>query len=207
MYRNRPQAESENPALDSGPEPDPDPDPQRRRAAYPTAVPIPTGADEAYDIACAGPVGAAEPSDDRIIDAVRRALRAGGVAKARVSVAIVGDDEMARLHQQYLGKPGPTDVLTFDLTESAGDSRTSPAERHEGLLEGEIVVSIDTAARVAAERGHEPASEVLLYAVHGALHLTGWDDHDPDEASAMHALEDRLLTELGVGRVFGGDAE
>ena len=68
---------------------------------------------------------------------------------------------------------------------------------------GEIVVSADTARREATARGIPPLHELVLYVVHGALHLAGHDDKKPKQASRMRAAERRILNELGYGDVFG----
>ena len=98
---------------------------------------------------------------------------------------------MARLHEQYAGVPGTTDVLTFDL-------RDDPAEP----LVGDIAICWDEAVRQADARHHPPRHEALLYAVHGLMHLLGEDDHDPAAAARMHLREDRLLAELGLPPVY-----
>lgn len=120
-----------------------------------------------------------------------RVLEALAIDRIDLSVAIVDDARMASLHQQYMNDPSTTDVLTFDL-------RDQPA----GPVEGEICICRDEAARRAAERGHELTKELLLYAVHGLLHLLGYDDHDAADHAAMHAKEDELLTRIGVGPVY-----
>jgi probable rRNA maturation factor len=110
----------------------------------------------------------------------------------RLSLALVGDALMARLHERHLGIPGPTDVLTFVL-DSDARGRT---------IEGEIVVCVPEARRQARRRRTAPRHEALLYAIHGLLHLEGMDDTTPDGFSRMHAMEDRLLRRLGIGAVF-----
>lgn len=109
----------------------------------------------------------------------------------RLSVAVVGDDEMVRLHQQFKDTAGTTDVLTFDL-------RTADDEK----LDAELILCRDEAARQAAARGHDVRLELLLYAVHGLLHLLGYDDHLPREARLMHQREDQLLTAVGLPPVY-----
>ncbi len=116
----------------------------------------------------------------------------GAPGEARVRV--VGDDEMAAAHLEYAETPGTTDVLTFDLS---GDP---------GLLDTDIMVCADEARRRAAERGHEPRRELLLYIVHGVLHCLGHDDHDEADYRRMHAAEDELLTRLGVGATFARES-
>lgn len=120
-----------------------------------------------------------------------RAARRLGVRKGRLSVAIVGDRRMATLHQRFSNTPGTTDVLTFDLRE--------PGQH---TLEGELILCRDQARRQARRRGHDVRLELLLYAVHGLLHLLGHDDHHPAGYRRMHQVEDRLLASLGLGRVF-----
>jgi probable rRNA maturation factor len=104
---------------------------------------------------------------------------------ATVSIAIVDDETIHRLNRQFLEHDYATDVLSFALADPPG-------------LEGEIVASIDTARREAALAGWSPEDELLLYAVHGALHLVGHDDHDPAPAAAMRAAERAVLARLGV---------
>ena len=125
---------------------------------------------------------------------MRRALAAEGIVQAELSILLVDDRRMAKLHEQWLGIPGPTDVITFDLSElgSAGP-RTAPA----GLL-GDIVVSAETARRTARQLGWTPRQELILYLLHGLLHLTGYDDILPADRRAMRAREKSLLQQLGL---------
>lgn len=122
-----------------------------------------------------------------------RAASEAGVTRGRLGLVVVGDDEMADLHQTWKDVPGTTDVLTFDLSDS-----DAPAD----TVEGDIVVCIDEARRQAGERGHPLRHEALLYAVHGLLHLLGEDDQDDASFQRMHQREDELLTRIGIGRVY-----
>ncbi len=124
-----------------------------------------------------------------------------------LNVAIVDDERMAQLNEQYLGHHGPTDVLTFDLRDC---ERTDDPSAPVGQLdlsnildiEGEIVLSIDTASREAGARDHSVESEMALYAVHGTLHLLGHDDQSEADAASMHEIEDAILSEVGLGAAF-----
>lgn len=138
--------------------------------------------------------------DEWLATQVRRAIALCEVAQAQLTIAIVADDEMAELHEQYTGVAGTTDVLTFDLADQAagGGSAQGPS-----ILEGDVVVCIDEAARQAEERGHDTRHELLLYAIHGLMHLLGEDDHSEADYQRMHAREDALLTQLGFGPLFG----
>jgi probable rRNA maturation factor len=115
------------------------------------------------------------------------------VQALRLGVIVTGDEYMAQLHGTYCGDHQTTDVLTFDLSE--GGSAT---------VEGEIYICLDEARRRAAERGHAPRLELLLYAVHGLLHLLGHEDHSPRGFAQMHRKEDAVLQAIGVGAVFAG---
>ena len=102
-----------------------------------------------------------------------------------LSVAVVTDDGMRVLNRDYHQCDEPTDVLAF------------PLDGGENSFAAEVIVSLDTARREAERRGVEPASELLLYLVHGILHLVGEDDHDPEDAQRMHARTVRILESLG----------
>lgn len=111
---------------------------------------------------------------------------------AELSLALVGDKRMADLHEQFLNIPGPTDVLTFPLE----------ADERGRVISGEVVVCVPEARRRAHAEGHTADKELLLYALHGMLHLCGFDDRTDAGFAAMHRTEDKILTALGVGPVF-----
>lgn len=125
----------------------------------------------------------------------RNVARAEGFRAGELSIVVVGDRAMTSLHAQHLNIATPTDVLTFDLG----------VDRRRGWLEGEIVLCADVARRYVLRRGGTLAAmraELALYLVHGLLHLAGFDDHEPDDAARMHAREDVLLRQIGLGPVF-----
>ena len=95
--------------------------------------------------------------------ALREAARREGVVRADLSVAYLGDAEIAALHEHHLGRAGPTDVLAFALHDDGED----PV--------GDIYVGHDQALRQAAEANAEPGEEMVRLAVHGALHVLGHD--------------------------------
>jgi probable rRNA maturation factor len=99
---------------------------------------------------------------------------------------------MAELHAQFMGIPSPTDVLTFPLDHDEKGS----------VIAGEVVVCVPEARRQAKARGVAVERELLLYALHGMLHLCGYDDRTDAAFRTMHRTEDRILTQLGVGPVF-----
>ena len=108
---------------------------------------------------------------------VRRVLRGEGVTEAEISIACVDDAAIQMLNERFLRHQGPTDVITFPLS--------APGT----LLVGEIVLSAETAKRVAGELDNDVEREVLLYVIHGLLHLCGYDDHTPAQRRQMRARE------------------
>jgi probable rRNA maturation factor len=112
-----------------------------------------------------------------------------------LSVALVGDRRMSELHEQFMGIAGPTDVLTFELEHDARGQ----------VVAGEVVVCMPHAVRAARRSGMAVRKEVLLYALHGMLHLCGFDDRTDRDFVRMHQREDDILKRLGVGAVFARD--
>ena len=116
------------------------------------------------------------------------ATRAG--RPVELSFAVLDDPTMHGVNRDTLDHDYPTDVLSFPMAS-------------EPVLVGEILVSADTARREAAARGHPAYHELLLYAVHGVLHLLGYDDHDPKARTRMRRAERAALAALGVPPVYG----
>lgn len=118
---------------------------------------------------------------------VRRAVAAIGAEVAEITVLVVDDRRIAALHDRWMGIPGPTDVLTFDL--SAGGPRG---------LAGDIVASAETARRVGRELDWQPRQELAYYVVHGLLHLAGEDDGTPGERRRMRRRERAVMVAAGL---------
>ena len=116
---------------------------------------------------------------------LRRAVRVAlaGRQIASLGVVVVDDAIMAGLHERYFNDPCPTDVISFDL-------RDEPASK---AIEGEIVVSAQTAQRAAKNLGLTQRQEVLRYAIHGALHLADYDDRTDRQRKRMRHREDEIL--------------
>lgn len=93
-----------------------------------------------------------------------------------LEISILDDAEIARIHDEQMGDPTATDVITFQ--------------------HGELLISADTAQREAMSRKWPVERELLLYIVHGLLHLHGYDDLTPDLREAMHAQQDAILDRL-----------
>ena len=119
------------------------------------------------------------------IERVVSGVLAAESASLDLSIVVVDDERIHEINRQFLEHDYPTDVIAFDL---ASD---------EPGVDGEIVVSAATARREAADRGINPASELLLYCVHGTLHLLGYDDKQPQDRTRMHARQRELLARFG----------
>ena len=120
-------------------------------------------------------------------------LRASGYS---LGLSLVGDAEMAELNSDWRQKTGPTDVLAFAAQdEGLADAPPIPMPDldDEALELGDIVISLDTAARQAPEHGHTLPQELLFLATHGLLHLLGWDHPDETSLAAMLARQEQLL--------------
>lgn len=128
---------------------------------------------------------------ERIEAAVRHALRGEGVEAAELSVALVSDDQIAALNAEYLGHEGPTDVISFHLH----------GEDEPPL--GDVYVGVEQAARQAEGFGASVAEEVLRLAVHGTLHVLGWDHPAGEDraGSEMFLRQEALLR----GFLSGGE--
>lgn len=117
----------------------------------------------------------------------RRAVLAIGADAAEIGVIVVDDRRIARLHDEWMQDPEPTDVITFDLG-------SDPPQR----LVGDIAVSAETALRMARELGWQPRQELAYYMVHGLLHLAGYDDLTPGERRRMRKAEREVMNAVGL---------
>ena len=119
--------------------------------------------------------------------AAKAVLEGEGVRSAKIGLAFVDNSHIHRLNKQFLNHDEPTDVLTFPY--SAPNAKT---------LEGEVVIGYEIAAEYAADRGHTTNRELLLYVIHGCLHLCGYDDTTTKAARQMRIKEREYLIKLGI---------
>ncbi|WP_020574570.1 rRNA maturation RNase YbeY [Actinopolymorpha alba] len=120
--------------------------------------------------------------------------------QAELSMVLVDEDTMAEHHLRWMDEPGPTDVLAFPMDElrPGRDGEEPPT----GLL-GDVVLCPQVAERQAKEAGHGAEDELHLLAVHGILHLLGYDHAEPEEHQEMFGLQARLLGEWQPQREGG----
>lgn len=120
--------------------------------------------------------------------AVRAALAEEAVASAELSVTLLDDDSIQALNRQYLDRDRPTDVIAFSLDDDA--------------TLGDVYLGAERAREQASEAGIEVGEELVRLAVHGTLHVLGYDHPDGPERleSPMFVVQERL-----VARVLSGD--
>ncbi len=103
-----------------------------------------------------------------------RNIGVGEIADLEVlEITLLDDEEMARLHGEFLNDASPTDVMTF---------------KH-----GELLIGVEVAARQAAEFQSQEDREIALYGVHGMLHLAGFDDRSSSDAKKMAVRQEEVL--------------
>lgn len=114
-----------------------------------------------------------------VIQAVPKCLAAARETESplsqleEVEFILVSDRTITKVHGEFLSDPTPTDVITFH--------------------HGEILISLDTAEKQAAEHSESFEREVARYMVHGLLHLAGWSDYEPAERAEMHRIQEEIL--------------
>ena len=145
---------------------------------------------------------------------IRYVLDGEHIETARISMVCVDDPEIHRLNRDFLGHDFPTDVISFLLNdpsdpqlsghcglddgEDHSDRREAAVDGERFELDGELIVSTETAIREAAVHGWSPAAELVLYVVHGLLHLCGYDDLTDDSRPVMRQREREVLAVWGL---------
>lgn len=114
---------------------------------------------------------------------------------AALTILLTDDEYIQELNRQFRGEDRPTDVLSFPAGE--------PMPGNEGLLDylGDIAIAVPVAERQASEKGHPLLAEIQLLAVHGVLHLVGYDHLEADEKEEMWDAQRAILTRLGLENI------
>jgi probable rRNA maturation factor len=136
---------------------------------------------------------AAEVNAAKLARAVEATLMAEGHPESEVSVVVTSDEVLAELNQRFRGVAGPTDVLSFAAQEPAPGFVSAPEAAN---YLGDVLIALPFAKRQASEIGRDLADELLLLAVHGTLHLLGYDHAEPAEEIQMWARQDEILIGL-----------
>lgn len=138
------------------------------------------------DVEIANQQSALSIEEERLRAVTAAILSDAGYTSGSLSLAVVDDPTIHELNVRHLEHDYPTDVLSFALADEPP------------RLEGEVIVSADTAIANASDYGWPPEDELLLYVIHGTLHLAGHRDKADDEVAAMRAAEARYLRLAGV---------
>ncbi len=135
-------------------------------------------------------------------DLAEAALYDEGVqGTAEVSLIFADEEAIADLNQRFMGKSGPTDVLSFPIDDEPLPLGSGAGQQSDEIdqeldipqLVGDIVICPAVAARNALDHGVSFEDEVALLVVHGVLHLLGWDHVEDSQAEKMEAREQELL--------------
>ncbi|MDE3174896.1 MAG: rRNA maturation RNase YbeY [Pseudomonadota bacterium] len=132
-------------------------------------------------------------------EAVAAAAQESGLKCARgaeMTIHLVDDARIRELNKTWRGKDAPTNVLSFPAAPAARVARAK--------LLGDVFVALQTLEREAADEGKPLADHYRHLALHGFLHLIGFDHETPVEAEAMEALETRALARLGIADPYAG---
>lgn len=117
-----------------------------------------------------------------------RILDDANVKSGKINVVLVNSDTIQQFNRDFLQHDYPTDVITFP----------SEFQQSKGFLEGEVLVCTEIAKDRAEEFGWTAVEELLLYVVHGMLHLVGYDDATPEQQENIQAKERHYLSGLGI---------
>ncbi|MGH2581501.1 MAG: rRNA maturation RNase YbeY [Anaerolineales bacterium] len=119
-------------------------------------------------------------------EAAKATLNIAAAPDVGISIAIVGDAEIRKLNSQFLGEDRATDVLSF------------PAGGTSDNYLGDVIISYPRAAAQAKAGGHRVEDELQLLAVHGILHLLGFDHDTPGDKDRMWSVQSNVLARVGV---------
>lgn len=131
---------------------------------------------------------------DWLTGIARITLEHEAVGDCQLSVVVTTDDEIQDLNRQYAGEDRPTDVLSFSQEEGEAFISAPDEPRHLG----DVIISLETAARQAAEAGHDLDAEMAHLLAHGVLHLLGYDHAEAAEEREMRERERAVLAKAGI---------
>ena len=124
----------------------------------------------------------------------------GLTGNPEVSVTFMTDEEIRKINAEYRGKDKATDVISFALEEMTEGEIAIVQEEGMPIVLGDILISVETAARQAAEYGHDEKREIGFLALHGFLHLLGYDHMTEEDEKKMFGRQKEILTSFGLER-------
>ena len=143
--------------------------------------------------------------DSKVEELIRELLGHAATEEAltgevEVAVTFMTDDAIQEVNAQYRGKDVPTDVISFALEEMTEGEVAIVAEEGMPTVLGDILISVETAARQAGEYGHDFKREIGFLALHGFLHLLGYDHMTEEEETKMFGRQKEILASFGLER-------
>lgn len=141
--------------------------------------------------------------EELLTNALRTAASHEGIEAGEVVVSLVDDERIRELNRDYRDKDALTDVLSFAIQESDEEEPMILFEEDDDVpVEplGDIIISIPTAVRQAKEYGHSLERELAFLAVHGFLHLVGYDHLTEEDEKEMFGRQETILANLGLTR-------
>lgn len=136
------------------------------------------------------------PGRTAVKNAARSMLASLGLDEVELSIVLCDDPTIHALNREYRHKNRPTDVLAFAMREGEGADAA-------GQVLGDVVISMQTAARQATEHGHSLSTEVYTLLAHGLLHLLGWDHRTDAEDRRMRREVARLVSKVPAAGPLG----
>ena len=127
-------------------------------------------------------------NDQQFSDIINLCFSEYAPQQTSVELCLMNEKEHCAAHQTFLNDPSATDVMAFPY--------------HDDDCCGELLVNVEMALRRAPEFSHGPVHELLLYVVHGTLHLLGFDDHQPRDIENMRAAEQNILQQAIKTNIF-----
>ncbi|WP_342511285.1 rRNA maturation RNase YbeY [Sporosarcina sp. FSL K6-1522] len=143
--------------------------------------------------------------DDGIHELVRNLLNhaaaeEGLTAETEISITFMTDEDIREVNAEYRGKDSATDVISFALEEVTEEEVLIVAEEGMPVVLGDIIISVETAKRQAEEYGHDYTREVGFLALHGFLHLLGYDHMTEEDELKMFGRQKDILASFGLER-------
>lgn len=142
--------------------------------------------------------------DEAFVDLIQRIIHFAGVkegiqADSEVSISFVDNSEIQEINRNYRQKDQPTDVISFAMQEE-GEGEMKILHEDMPLMLGDIVISVDKAKEQAEDYGHTLERELGFLALHGFLHLLGYDHMNDEDEKVMFNRQEEILHEFGLQR-------
>lgn len=134
-----------------------------------------------------------------LTNVLEKAAEMEETGQAEVSVTIVTKERIQEINSEYRQKDSVTDVISFAM-EEMGEDETEIIGGEETRFLGDIIICLDVAKEQAAEYGHSLEREMGFLAVHGFLHLLGYDHMNEEDEKRMFCRQEEILEQYGLKR-------